>query len=127
MAPDVTLQEGRTVRLAAAGRVGTAEALILQPGAALEALRPGSELSVDFNGALLRVVEAGPAGVTALVLEGGQVRSNKAVTVDPAPALPSPDRQGRRGHRDRVVARGAAVRAVVRQPRRGRRHGPRAA
>ena len=32
MAPDVTLQEGRTVRLAAAGRVGTAEALILQPG-----------------------------------------------------------------------------------------------
>jgi pyruvate kinase len=83
MAPDVTLQEGRTVRLAAAGRVGTADALILQPGAALEALRPGSELSVDFNGALLRVVEAGPAGVTALVLEGGQVRSNKAVTVDP--------------------------------------------
>lgn len=88
MAPDVTLQEGRTVRLAAAGRVGTADALILQPGAALEALRPGSELSVDFNGALLRVVEAGPAGVTALVLEGGQVRSNNAVTVDPAPALP---------------------------------------
>jgi pyruvate kinase len=73
MAPDVTLEEGRTVRLAAAGRVGTA----------------GSELSVDFNGALLRVVETGPAGVTALVLEGGQVRSNKAVTVDPAPALPS--------------------------------------
>jgi pyruvate kinase len=89
MAPDVTLEQGRTVRLAAAGRAGTAEEFILQPGATLEVLRPGSELSVDFNGALLRVAEAGPAGVTAMVLEGGQVRSNKAVTVDPAPALPA--------------------------------------
>ena len=89
MAPDVALERGRTVRLTAAGRVGTAEELSLRPGVALGALRPGSELSVDFNGALLRVAEAGPAGVTAVVLEGGQVRSNKAVTVDPAPALPA--------------------------------------
>ena len=89
MAPDVTLEPGRTVRLAAAGGLGTAEELILLPGATLKALRPASELSVDFNGALLRVTETGPAGATAVVLEGGQVRSNKAVTVDPAPALPS--------------------------------------
>ena len=89
MAPDVTLERGRTVRLAAAGRLGTAEELSLQPRATLEALRPASELSVDFNGALLRVTAAGPAGATAVVLEGGQVRSNKAVTVDPAPALPA--------------------------------------
>jgi pyruvate kinase len=89
MAPDVTLERGRTIRLAAAGPVGTAEELILQPGATLQALRPASELSVDFNGALLRVTEAGPAGATAVVLEGGRVRSNKAVTVDPAPALPA--------------------------------------
>jgi pyruvate kinase len=89
MAPDVTLERGQTVRLVAAGRVGTKEQLNLWPGVALESLRPGSELSVDFNGALLRVAEAGPAGATAVVLEGGQVRSNKAVTVDPAPALPA--------------------------------------
>jgi pyruvate kinase len=89
MAPDVVLEPGRTVRLAAPRRVGTADELTLQPGAALAALRPGSELSVDFNGALLRVAEVGPAGVTATVLEGGQVRSNKAVTVVPGPALPS--------------------------------------
>jgi pyruvate kinase len=89
MAPDVVLQEGRTVRLAATGRDGTAERLALQPAAALEALAPGSELSVDFNGALLRVIETTPTGATALVVEGGLVRSNKAVTVDPAPALPA--------------------------------------
>jgi pyruvate kinase len=89
MAPDVTLEPGRTVRLAAAGQLGTAEELILLPRSTLEALRPASELSVDFNGALLRVTEAGPAGATAVVVEGGHVRSNKAVTVDPAPALPA--------------------------------------
>jgi pyruvate kinase len=88
MAPDVTLEEGRTVRLTAVPRVGTAEELTLQPEAALAALRPGSELSIDFNGALLRVTEVDEGGAVAVVLEGGQVRSNKAVTVDPAPALP---------------------------------------
>jgi pyruvate kinase len=90
MAPDVTLEAGRAVRLTAVnGLAGTAERLALQPRAALDALRPGSELSIDFNGALLRVTGTGPDGATALVTEGGQVRSNKAVTVDPAPALPA--------------------------------------
>jgi pyruvate kinase len=90
MAPDVTLEPGRTVRLTAAGGPpGTAERLGLQPLAALEALRPGAELGVDFNGARLRVAEVTPDGATAVVLEGGQVRSNKAVTVDPAPLLPA--------------------------------------
>ena len=89
MAPDVTLEEGQTVRLTAAGRVGTGKELVLQPSATLDILRPGSRLSVDFHGALLRVTEAAPAGATALVVEGGQVRSNKAVTVDPAPVLPA--------------------------------------
>jgi pyruvate kinase len=89
MAPDVVLEQGRTVRLTAAGELGTAERLTLQPRAALDALRPGSELSVDFNGALLRVTEVSPGGATAQVVEGGQVRSNKAATVDPAPLLPA--------------------------------------
>ena len=89
MAPDVTLAPGRTVRLTAAGPLGTGEQLGLQPQAALESLRPGAELSVDFNGARLRVTEITPDGATAVVVEGGQVRSNKAVTVDPAPLLPA--------------------------------------
>jgi pyruvate kinase len=90
MAPGVTLEAGRTVRLTAVnGLAGTAEVLALQPRAALDALQPGSELSIDFNGALLRVTGTGPDGATAVVTEGGQVRSNKAVTVDPPPALPA--------------------------------------
>jgi sulfate adenylyltransferase len=89
MAPGVTLEPGRMVRLTAAGPVGTAEELGLQPPAGLDAVRPGTELGIDFNGARLRVTEITPAGVTALVVEGGQVRSNKAVTVEPAPLLPA--------------------------------------
>ncbi|HSO51855.1 MAG TPA: pyruvate kinase [Actinomycetes bacterium] len=89
MAPDVTLAPGRTVRLTAAGPLGTGEQLGLQPQAALESLRPGAELGIDFNGARLRVTEVTPDGATAVVVEGGQVGSNKAVTVDPAPLLPA--------------------------------------
>ena len=89
MAPDVILRQGATVRLTGLGQVGTAERLPLQPRVALEALRPGTELSVDFNGALLRVTDVTADGADAVVVEGGQVRSNKAVTVDPAPALPA--------------------------------------
>jgi pyruvate kinase len=89
MAPDVTLAPGRTVRLTAAGPLGTGEQLGLQPQAALESLRSGAELGIDFTGARLRVTEVTPDGATAVVVEGGQVRSNKAVTVDPAPLLPA--------------------------------------
>jgi pyruvate kinase len=88
MAPDVALEPNQTVRLTAIDRVGTAEELVLQPSATFAALREGSELSIDFDGAQLRVLDTDPAGATALVVEGGRVRSNKAVTVDPAPVLP---------------------------------------
>ena len=89
MAPDVVLEAGQEIRLTtAADMLGTARLLVLQPEATLDALQPGSQLSVDFDGALLRVVEVDPEGATAVVVEGGRVRSNKAVTVDPPPTLP---------------------------------------
>jgi pyruvate kinase len=88
MAPDVDLEAGQEVRLTAAEVVGTARELSLQPSVSLAALRPGSRLSIDFHGASLQVVATDADGATALVVEGGQVRSNKAVTVDPAPVLP---------------------------------------
>jgi pyruvate kinase len=89
MAPDVTLEAGQEIRLTTADDVlGTAQLLVLQPEATLAVLRPGSQLSVDFDGALLRVTDVEPAGATAVVVEGGRVRSNKAVNVDPPPALP---------------------------------------
>jgi pyruvate kinase len=89
MAPDVTLEAGQEIRLTTTDDVlGTARLLVLRPEATLAALQPGSQLSVDFDGALLRVVTVDPAGATAVVVEGGRVRSNKAVTIDPPPTLP---------------------------------------
>jgi pyruvate kinase len=89
MEPGVALEAGQELRLTTAADVlGTSRLLVLQPEAALATLQPGSELSVDFDGALLRVVEVDGDGATAVVVDGGRVRSNKAVTVDPPPTLP---------------------------------------
>jgi pyruvate kinase len=88
MADGVTVTPGGTVLLTAAERIGTAQELTLYPRTTLAALQPGSLLAVDFDGALLRVIEADPANATAVVVEGGRIRSNKAVTVDPPPILP---------------------------------------
>jgi pyruvate kinase len=88
MAPDVVVERGRTVRLTATPLVGSAAELTLYPPSILAALEPGSLLSIDFDGALLRVVEVDEVGAVAVVVDGGLVRSNKATTVDPAPVLP---------------------------------------
>jgi pyruvate kinase len=88
MAPDVALRVGRPVRLTPEKVVGTEDLISLRPASAFEALRPGAILSIDFDGALLRVGPVDDGGAGAVVVEAGQVRSNRAVTIDPAPALP---------------------------------------
>jgi pyruvate kinase len=88
VADGVALVKGETVRLDAGGPAGTAERLALWPSSVFESLRAGSEVSIDFDGAVLRVTGAGEGGVEAEVVEGGRVRSNRAVNVNPAPVLP---------------------------------------
>ena len=88
MDADVVLRRGQTVRLTSADQVGTARRLPLQPGGTFAALHAGSRLSVDFDGVNLRIVDASAGDPTAVVVDGGRVRSNKAVTVDPPPDLP---------------------------------------
>jgi pyruvate kinase len=96
MVPDVTLEPGRPVHLTAEKVVGTEDVFSLRPASVFPALRPGSTLSVDFDGALLRIGRVDDAGATAMVVAGGTVRSNRAVTVDPAPVLPPLTRKDRR-------------------------------
>jgi pyruvate kinase len=88
MAPGVTLRAGRPVRLTPEKVVGTDELISLRPAAVFGALAPGSTLSVDFDGAMLRIGRVDDTGATAIVTGDGGVRSNRAVTVDPAPTLP---------------------------------------
>jgi pyruvate kinase len=88
MGDDVVLVKGASLRLAAQGPTGTATDLTLWPSSVFESLRIDSEVSIDFDGALLRVTSVEHGGAVAEVVEGGRVRSNRAVNIDPAPALP---------------------------------------
>ncbi len=96
MSPDVTLRAGRPVHLTADKVVGTEEVISLRPASVFGWLRPGSMLSVDFDGALLRIGRVGDGDATAIVAGEGSVRSNRAVTVDPAPVLPPLTEKDRR-------------------------------
>ena len=86
--PDLVLGDGAEIELVTEPVLGSADRLTLTPHHAFAALRPGSALSVDFHGAVLRVVEVHSGGVRAVVERGGRIGSNKAVTVDPPPDLP---------------------------------------
>jgi len=50
-------------------------------------LQPNNLIGLDFDGVVLLVLSADAAGADTVVLNGGQVGSNKAVVIDPAPKL----------------------------------------
>jgi len=87
--PDLVLVDGAEIHLTADGVEGTRDVLSLRPGSALEALRPGAHLSIDFHGVVLQVIDSNASGARALVRRGGRIGSNKAVTIDPTPRLPA--------------------------------------
>jgi pyruvate kinase len=86
---EIVLREGQHVRLTGEQALGTEDRLTLWPRSVFEVLRAGSVVSIDFDGALLRVIDVDGDEADALVVRSGQVRSNKAVTVDPAADLPA--------------------------------------
>lgn len=86
---EITLREGRHVRLTAEPTLGTEHKLTLWPRSGFDVLRPGSVVGIDFDGAQLRVIDVGGDEADALVVRSGRVGSNKAVTVDPAADLPA--------------------------------------
>lgn len=87
--PGLVLGAGQVVRLTPEPVTGTGQQLSLRPPALFSALRPGHLLSVDFNGALLRVLDVFADLAQAVVLEEGLVGSNRAVTIEPPPTLPA--------------------------------------
>lgn len=88
MAPDVALTPGQVVRLVADDVAGTAAELTLRPRSTFAALREGSLVSIDFDGALLEVTAVEADTALAVVVDGGRVKSRRAVNVDPPPVLP---------------------------------------
>jgi pyruvate kinase len=89
MAPDVVLAPGAEVELTAEPILGSAVALTLWPRAVFDVLTVGSVVRIDFDGAVLRIVNVGEGRARALVTGGGQVRSNKGSTVEPPVPLPA--------------------------------------
>jgi pyruvate kinase len=85
---DVTLRDGERLLLTPADIVGTGRELTLRPASIFGSLRPGALVSIDFDGALLEVNGVGQEGAEATVIDGGRIKSNKAVNIDPAPELP---------------------------------------
>ena len=89
MRPGTTLEAGQEIRLVSDPVEGDAQTIPITPGFAVDLLRPGARLSVDFDSAILRVVRMTPGAVTATVVTGGEVGTRKAVTALPTPNLPA--------------------------------------
>jgi len=88
MADNVELKSGARVRLAPAASIGNAKGITLWPSSVFESLQVGSEVSIDFDGALLSVTSVNGGGADAEVVHAGRVRSNRAVNITPTPVLP---------------------------------------
>jgi pyruvate kinase len=87
VATGVALRVGQPVRLVQEKALGTERQLSLIPEALFATLEAGTTLAVDE--AVLRVAVVEEERATAIVVVGGRVRSNRAVVLDPAPALPA--------------------------------------
>ena len=88
MMSGVVVSEGQPVRLMSADALGMADAITLRPASIFDELEAGSIINVDFDGAAVRVTETAPGEAQAVVVTGGKVGSNKAVTIEPPPRLP---------------------------------------
>lgn len=89
MARDVVLVAGATVLLTADDIQGDAERITLWPGQVIEQLEVDDLVTIDFDGAQLRIDEVSGDDARATVITGGRVRTNKAVTGAPVAALPA--------------------------------------
>jgi len=88
VAEGVTLVEDAEVRLTGEPVIGSAREICLWPDSVFETLTCESRIIVDFDGAVLRVIDVEAGSARAAVVSGGRIGSNKAVTIDPQPELP---------------------------------------
>jgi pyruvate kinase len=84
----ILLAEGAIIHLVREGVPGVDDCIHLRPGAAYNSLRVGDLVSIDFDSVLLSIAGVDQNGVSAHVICGGKVGSNKAVTVDRPIGLP---------------------------------------
>lgn len=91
----IQLVSGHLVEIVPASESGNSERIPIYPIIPLECFLPGDILLLDFHNASLQIVECQNDKVKARVITGGQVGSNKGVSLDRAidlPALTEKDR-----------------------------------
>lgn len=83
------LTESSFSRLAREEVPGDSAAFNLYPRDIVDRLVPGDFINIDFDSALVQVVDTGPDGVVVRVINGGRIDRNKAVSVQRPLALPA--------------------------------------
>ena len=86
---EVLLERGNRIRLTREHVICSADELTLWPASVFADLQVDASIAVDFDGVSLKVLEVGEGTATALVVDAGRIRSNKAVSIDPPPELPA--------------------------------------
>jgi len=84
----VSIAENEIIQIPHTRAPGNARCFNLYPGNIVGDLEVGDFISIDFNAVLVQVIEADRDGVTVRVLNGGEIGSNKAVTVERALTMP---------------------------------------
>lgn len=84
----VRIAENEIIQIPRARAPGNARCFNLYPGYIPGELEIGDFISIDFNAVLVQVIEADAEGVAVRVLNGGEIGSNKAVTVERALTMP---------------------------------------
>lgn len=85
---NIEVVDRQHVTLTAEPIVGDGDHFALTPASVFDELKPNTLIGVDFDGVVLLVLQSRGDRVDTVVLNGGGIGSNKAVTVDPAPILP---------------------------------------
>ena len=89
MPDNTTFNDRQRITLFSGGNKGDSSCMGLWPSVVFTQLRPGMILTVDFDSVLLSILSVKEDSAEALVLNGGRVGGNKAVTLFPSVSLPA--------------------------------------
>ena len=89
MPENTIFKDRQRITLFSGKNIGNSERMGLWPSDVFTQLRSGSILTVDFDSVLLSVLSVKEDSAEALVLNGGRVGDNKAVTLFPSVSLPA--------------------------------------
>ena len=89
MPENTIFKDRQRITLFSGKNIGNSERMGLWPSDVFTQLRSGRILTVDFDSVLLSVLSVKEDSAEALVLNGGRVGDNKAVTLFPSVSLPA--------------------------------------